>query len=93
MTKRLPYVWDYNISETQFDQLLTGELTIGRLDREWAALRLLEYAPYREIIAKLGFRALIDGWPTWRKRVRSESRKRGFDFLVQWLPQHHPELL
>ena len=93
MTKRPPYVWDYDISETQFDQLLTGELTIGRLDREWAALRLLEYAPYREIIAKLGFRALIDGWPTWRKRIRSESRKRGFDFLVEWLPQHHPELL
>ncbi|MEZ4861929.1 MAG: hypothetical protein R3C14_11495 [Caldilineaceae bacterium] len=93
MTAHLPYIWDYDISETQFDQLLAGELTIGRLDREWAALRLLEYAPYREIIARLGFRLLVEGWPVWRNHMRSESRKRGFDFLVEWLPQHHPELL
>ncbi|MCB9157601.1 MAG: hypothetical protein H6645_10860 [Caldilineaceae bacterium] len=93
MINRLPYIWDYDISEEQFTQLLTGELTLGRLNREWAVLRLLEYAPYREIIARLGFTALIEGWPQWRSRVRSESRRRGFDFLVAWLPEHHPELL
>lgn len=93
MSTQLPYVWDYDLTSTQFDQLLAGELTLGRLDRNWAAVRLLEYAPYREIVARLGFRALIAGWPIWRHRVRSESRKRGFDFLVEWLPKHHPELL
>lgn len=93
MSTQLPYVWDYDLTSTQFDQLLAGELTLGRLDRNWAAVRLLEYAPYREIVARLGFRALVAGWPSWRNRVRSESRKRGFDFLVEWLPQHHPELL
>lgn len=93
MSTQLSYVWDYDINSTQFDQLLAGELTLGRLDRNWAAVRLLEYAPYREIVTRLGFRALVAGWPTWRTRVRSESRKRGFDFLVEWLPKHHPELL
>jgi hypothetical protein len=29
----------------------------------------------------------------WRKRVRSETRRRGFDFLVAWLPQARPDLL
>ena len=90
---RPTYVWDYNISQADFDQLLSGQLTIGRLDRNWAAVRLLEYAPYREIVDRLGFRALIDGWPSWRHRIRSQSRQRGFDFLVEWLPQHRPELL
>jgi hypothetical protein len=33
------------------------------------------------------------GWPRWRSRVRSQRRRRGFDFLVEWLPRHHPELL
>ncbi|HRW10596.1 MAG TPA: hypothetical protein P5121_36080 [Caldilineaceae bacterium] len=93
MINRLPYIWDYDISEEQFTQLLTGKLTLGRLNREWAVLRLLEYAPYREIIARLGFRALVEGWPGWRNRIQSESRKRGFDFLVECIPKHHPELL
>lgn len=91
--RRLPYVWDYDIDERQFRALLAGELRIGRVDRDWAAVRLLEHAPYREILRMLGFRALLEGWPRWRDRIRSQRRRRGFDFLVAWLPQAHPELL
>ena len=93
MTPRLPYVWDYDIDESRFRAILAGEVTLGRLDRDWAAVRLLEYAPYPDIVCWLGYRALVDGWPQWRRRIRSQSRKRGFDFLVSWLPLHHPELL
>ena len=93
MSVHLPYVWDYNIDEAQFRAILAGQQSLGRLDRDWAAVRLLEYAPYQEIIRLLGFTALVQGWPRWRNKVRSESRKRGFDFLVAWLPIHHPELL
>ncbi|OGR90488.1 MAG: hypothetical protein A2V88_13055 [Elusimicrobia bacterium RBG_16_66_12] len=92
-TPRLPYVWDYDIDESQFRALLAGELRLGRLDQRWAAVRLLEYAPYREIIRLLGFRRLVAGWPLWRRYVRSPGRQRGLDFLVEWLPAHHPELL
>ena len=91
--RRSSYVWDYDIDETQFQEMLAGRLTIGRLDRDWAAVRLLEYAPYPEIVRLIGFRALVEGWPKWRRRIRSQSRKRGFDFLAEWLPSHHPELL
>ena len=28
-------------------------LALGRLDRTWAAVRLIEYAPYREIVGRL----------------------------------------
>ena len=91
--RRLPFVWDYDIDEDRFRGLLAGETVLGRLDRDWAAVRLIEYAPYREIVRLLGFRALVENWPRWRPRIRSESRKRGLDFLVEWLPRHHPELL
>ena len=90
---RLPFVWDYDLDEDQFKRVLSGDLTLGPLDRTWAAVRLLEYAPYRDIVRLMGFRDLVRGWPQWRERVRSDSRKRGFDFLVAWLPEHHPELL
>ena len=38
----------------------------------------------------MGFRELVRGWPEWRGRIRSESRKRGFDFLAAWLPSTIP---
>ncbi len=89
----LPYVWDYDIDEATFLALLRGERTLGRLNRDWAAVRLLEYAPYRDIVRYLGFAALVRDWPRWRRRIRSESRRRGLDFLVEYLPAHHAELL
>jgi hypothetical protein len=91
--RRLPYVWDYDIDEKQFRELLSGDAHIGRLDRRWAALRLLEHAPYKDVVRLLGFRELVAGWPEWRDHIRSSSRRRGFDFLTDWLPRNHPELL
>jgi hypothetical protein len=88
---RPAYLWDYDIDEARFRTLLEGEITIGRLDSDWAAIRLLEYAPYPEILRLLGFRRLIAGWPKWRNHIRSNSRRRGFDFLATWLPSHYPE--
>lgn len=90
---RLPWVWDYDIDEYSFQEMLAGRRTLGRLDQTWAALRLIEYAPYPEIVRHLGFRTLIARWPQWRDRVRSTRRRRGLEFLVSWLPTHHPELI
>lgn len=92
-TQRLPYLWDYNLDQRQFQEILNGRLTKGRLNQDWATRRLLEYAPYDEIIRLLGYKRLVENWSRWRGRIRSKSRVRGFDFLVQWLPEKHPELL
>ncbi len=91
--QRPPYVWDYDPDQGQFRKILEGRLTKGRLNQDWAARRLLEYAPYDEIIRLIGFRKLVENWPRWRGRIRSKSRVRGFDFLVKWIPEKHPEPL
>lgn len=93
MSDRLPYVWDYDMTPETFREILTGERVVGRLNRDWAARRLIEYAPYEEIVRQIGFRGLVENWPRWRARIRSVSRRRGLDFLVAWLPENHPELL
>ena len=54
----------------------------------------IDEAQFRSILAgDLVLGRLHRDWPRWRDRVRSQSRKRGLDFLVDWLPQYHPELL
>ena len=73
--------------------MLAGKLTLGRLDRDWAAVRLLEYAAYADIVNLLGFGPFAEGWPIWRQRIRSQTRQRAFDFLAQWLTQRRPDLL
>jgi hypothetical protein len=90
---RVPYVWDYDIDEETFREILAGRVAMGRLDRDWAAVRLIEFAPYREIVRILGFRDLLDGWPRWRVRIRSPGRRRGIDFLAWYLPERRPDLL
>jgi hypothetical protein len=90
---RARYVWDYDVSEEEFDELLAGRAAIGRLDRAWAAARLIDSAPYDEVVRRIGFGELVRHWPEWRPRVRSSSARRGLDFLVEWLPRHHPDLL
>ena len=90
---RPPWVWDYNISWEEFYALLDGSLTLGRLDRDWAAVRLIEYASYEEMIRLIGYKGLVEGWPQWRPRVRAKEEQHGLDFVVNWLNQYHPDLL
>lgn len=93
MSKRPPYVWDYDVDQDTFQAILEGKSTFGRLNQEWAVVRLLEYAAYKEIVSRLGFPGIVQWWPSVRNRIRSETRKRGFDFLLKWLNAEHPELL
>jgi hypothetical protein len=88
----LLYVWDYDLNENQFQEILAGQRVFGKLNQDWAARRLLEYASYEEIVRQIGFAQLVKHWSHWREGIRSQSRKRGLDFLVRWLPEKHPEL-
>ena len=90
---RLTFVWDYDIDEATFRAILAGAGHIGRLGRDWAAIRLLDYASYEQIRQFLSVGDLVRGWPLWRTRVRSVSRRRGLDFLVEWVTRHRPDLV
>ncbi|MEZ4870205.1 MAG: hypothetical protein R3C14_53240 [Caldilineaceae bacterium] len=90
---RAQYVWDYNITQEQFDEMLAGRFEDGHLNRDWAAIRVIEWAKYEDMVRILGFPTLVKNWSRWRMRIRSEEQRRSLDFLVDWLPKHHPELL
>lgn len=89
----LKYIWDYKISVSDFLSILSNEMKIGRLDQNWAALRLLEYGTYEEIVHYIGFANLIRNWPCWKDKIRSKQRYQGFEFIVNWIPKNYPELI
>ena len=70
MAAAVSVVWDYDLDEEGFERPAAGRRTLGRLDRDWAAVRLLEYASYSEIRRLLSLRDLVAGWPSWRHRIR-----------------------
>lgn len=74
-------MWDYDLDQHQFRQILEGRLSIGRLDQDWAIRRLLEYASYEEIIPSMGYKEPVKNGPQWCRWIRSKSRLRGFDFF------------
>ena len=87
------YAWDYDITQEQFDEMPAGRYEIGHLNRDWAAVRVIEWAKYEDMIRLLGFPALVENWPRWRDRIRSKEQRRSLDWLIEWLPKRHPELL
>jgi hypothetical protein len=91
MSPRAAYLWDLDLDETQFRKILEGRMVMGSLDQAWAAARIIEYASYEEIVRVIGYGRLMSHWDEWRKLVRSESRKRGLDFLIHWIKERHPE--
>lgn len=91
---KYPWVWDYPLTKQEFDDILDGKLIAwGALDRDWAAVRLIEYATYDDMIKRIGFPAFVENWPRWRSRVRAIEQKRGLDFVESWVRKHHPELI
>ena len=62
MTSRLPWVWDYDIDESQFRALLAGEHTVGRLDQRLAVERVpldVDRAERRAVVLGCEISALL----------------------------------
>lgn len=89
----MTFLWDYNIDEPTFRKILSGEMTMGHFDTLWAARRVIEYATYKEIVELIGYKTIARDWQRLREGIKSQTRKRGLDFLVAWLKTHRPDLV
>ncbi len=77
------------MSDSDFEALLRGERQAAPPhDFHWALVRLIEYAPYREIRRLLPRERFLEEWPVVASRVRSRARREGMEFLHQWLGQN-----
>lgn len=84
---RYPWLWDTDMDNGVFEDILCGRKDTPPYDFRWALLRLVEYAPYAEIKRLLPRDRFLAAWPDLAPRVRSQTRRRGMDFWQQWLRQ------
>jgi hypothetical protein len=76
------------MDDATFESILRGRESHWPHDKQWALLRLIEYAPYREIRRLLPQEQFLEEWPALAARVRSRTRRLGMDFLYRWLREH-----
>jgi len=80
-----PWLWDVEMGIPEFDAILSGRAARPGHDARWALVRLVEYAPYREIKRLLPVSLFSRLWPEVAPLVRSVSRRAGMDFVASWL--------
>lgn len=79
---RYPWLWDVAMDNREFDAILSGRDERPGFDAHWALLRLIEYAPYREIKRLLPLSLFPQLWSDVAPRVRSVTRRTGMDFIA-----------
>lgn len=79
-----PWLWDVDLSNEDFDRSLAGQAR-GGFDRDWAMLRLIEYAPFPEIRRLLPRDSFVEAWPRLAPAIRSSARRQGMEFFRDWI--------
>jgi hypothetical protein len=79
------WLWDVDMDRSVFRDILHARTTVGSFDAKWALSRLIEYAPYREIINLLPRQIFLRLWPDVSEKIRSPSRREGMDYVYQRL--------
>ncbi|MBA4386468.1 MAG: hypothetical protein C0404_00720 [Verrucomicrobia bacterium] len=79
------WLWDVDMDRTAFMDILNSETPAGSFDTKWALARLIDYAPYREIISLLPRNVFLRLWPDVCGMIRSPSRREGMDYVYNRL--------
>ena len=82
-----PWLWDMDMDNGTFEDILRGRKEEPPYDFQWALLRLVEYAPYEDIKRLLPRDRFLTEWSGLAPRVRSQTRRRGMQFWYEWLRQ------
>lgn len=53
-------VWDYNLTKSEFEEILKGKKVVGNFDQNWAIVRVLENLNYYDAMKLIPI--LSDRW-------------------------------
>lgn len=79
-------VWDYNMTQNEFESVLAGQKTIGSMDQNWAIVRVLENLNYYDAMNLVSIDTLRSNWDKIQDKIFNSSIKNGYEFLLQRYP-------
>lgn len=79
-------VWDYNLTQSEFEAILTGEKVLGNMDQNWAIVRVLENLNYYDAMNLVSLNTLRSNWKEIQPKLFNSSIKNGYEFLLQRYP-------
>ena len=75
-------VWDYSLSQKDFEKILSGRKTNGSFDQLWAMKRVLENSNYYDAMSMVTKEMFIKNWETIKPKMFNRSIIKGYDFLL-----------
>lgn len=76
-------VWDYELSQDNFEKILSGKHSLGQLDQSWAISRVLENLNYYDAMSLVSLDTLKKSWPAVEGKLFKQSIKKGYEFLLR----------
>lgn len=79
-------VWDYNLTQDEFEAILYGKKVLGNMNQSWAIVRVLENLNYYDAMNLISLDMLRNNWSEVKGRLFNNSIKNGYEFLLQRYP-------
>ncbi len=76
-------IWDYNFTEDEFINILTGQKEIGSFNKKWAVRRAIECLNYYDLIELIDLKTISEVWPSIRETFRIKSIRDGIDYVLR----------
>lgn len=79
-------VWDYNLTQDEFEAILSGKKVLGNMNQTWAITRILENLNYYDAMNLVSLNTLRNNWKEVQPKLFNSSIKNGYEFLLQRYP-------
>ncbi len=79
-------VWDYDLTQNEFEAILAGKKVLGNMDQNWAIVRVLENLNYYDAMNLVSLNTLRNNWKEVQPKLFNSSIKNGYEFLLQRYP-------
>jgi hypothetical protein len=84
-SEKYSWLWDVDMDSARFQRTLAGQERDGFFDQAWALVRLIDYAPYPDILRLMPRQAFVTLWPQIESHIRSATRREGMAFVREQL--------
>lgn len=74
------------MTQSEFEEILSGQKVMGNLDQSWAIARVLENLHYYDAIHLIPYQAMLKNWDIIKKKIFNHSLRSGYEFVLHRYP-------